>query len=328
MNVDRNLCVPNSLSVPSRAKFVAKIKKSEELREINEFAKRLKLPLLVLGEGTNILPRKIVRAVVAIMKMKGVRLIRNRLIAKAGEKWDRVVGFAIKKGLSGIEPLSKIPGTVGGAVVQNIGAYGTEISRILEKVEVYDQKNNRVLILKNKDCQFGYRESLFKKHPGRFIVISAILKLSRRRPAMPKYKDVIDYFKNKKQPPSLTEINRAIAIIRKKKLPDYKVLPNAGSFFTNPVVSKKVALRIKRKFPEVPLFVFGEKMKIPAGWLIEKTGLKGAKIWKVEIFSKNALVLTNPQRSDFNEIKKAENLIKRKVFQKFGVTLKREVVII
>lgn len=304
MIVDKDSATPNSLAVPSTASFVVKMETKRDIPEACAFAREMGLPLIVVGEGTNIVPTSRLEAVVAIPEFGGIKMNRGRLIVMAGEKWDSAVGASVNNNLSGIETLSGIPGKAGAAPVQNIGAYGSEISDCLESVEVYDRAKKEFAILSKKECLFGYRNSLFKEHPGKFVVTSITLKLSGNKPKIPKYKGVEEYFKQKNNDsPNLKEIREAIIEIRSNKLPDPRIIPNAGSYFINPVIKNK---------------------KIYAGELIEKAGLKGTKIGQVEIFSKNALILTNPKRVGFEEILKAENFIVKKVFQEFGIVLERE----
>jgi len=325
MIVDKESIVPNSLAVPSMASFVARTRSKAEVVEADNFANKEGLPLIVIGEGTNIVPHDYVKAVVATLDFNGITKAGAQFKIMAGEKWDDAVKISVENNLSGIESLSGIPGKAGAAPIQNIGAYGSEISDCLENVEVYDRTKKEFIILNKKECQFRYRDSLFKKYPENFIIISVNLKLSKEKPKMPKYKDVEEYFNKKNNStPNLKGIREAIIEIRKNKLPDPNIIPNAGSYFTNPLLGKKEALYIKNKFPEILLFPLENKTKIPAGWLIEKTGLKGAKIGKIEISPGNALVLANPNRAGFEEIMYAENFIIKKVFQKFGITLERE----
>jgi UDP-N-acetylmuramate dehydrogenase len=303
MLVDKESAILNSISISAIASFVAKIESKTEIAEIDHFSKKEKLPLIILGEGTNIIPREYVKAVIAHIDFKGINAKDVYLQAQAGEKWDDVVKFSVEHNLSGLEALSGIPGTCGAAPVQNIGSYGTEISNCLESVEVYDRKNKSFAILNNNECNFGYRNSLFKNFPERFVIVSINLKLSKEKPEMSKYKDMVEYFLEKNDVPNPKEIREAILNIRKNKLPAPAVTPNAGSYFLNPIVK-------------------GEK--ISAGKLIEGAGLRGAKIGPIQISSNNALILTNPNRAGFKEIAYAENFIIQKVFQKFGITLERE----
>ncbi len=284
MVVDKESNVPNSLSVPSVASFVIKLKSKADISEIVDFAKKENLPLFILGAGTNIVPHNYIKAVVAILGSKGIEIYRNKLRVQAGEKWDDVVKISIKKGFFGLEALSGIPGTCGAAPIQNIGAYGTEISKFLDKVEVYNRKSKKIKFLSNKECRFGYRQSIFKRYPDKFIILSVTLKLSKKK--------------------SKTNQTRAVILkMRKQKIPNPNIIPNAGSYFINPIIKGQ---------------------KIYAGKLIEEAGLKGAKICQVKISAQNALILTNPNRADFEEIMKAEKFIIKKVFQRFGILLERE----
>jgi UDP-N-acetylmuramate dehydrogenase len=284
MIVNEKHPVINSLSVPSVAKFLIKIKSKEEIPEVLNFAKKQNLPIFFIGAGTNIVARDYVDGVVAVMNSKGTKLNRNNLTAMAGEKWDDIVKFSVENGFFCMQALSGIPGTVGAAPVQNIGAYGSEIANFLSKVEVYDRKNGKIKFLNKKECCFGYRQSIFKKYPDKFIIISITLKLSKKKT-------------------KIIHTRNAVLKMRRKKIPDPKKVPNAGSYFINPFIKGK---------------------KIYAGKLIEEAGLKGAKIGKIRISPDNAMILTNPNMANFKDIMKAEKFIIKKVFQNSGIVLERE----
>lgn len=325
MIVDKDSFVPNGFGLYCRASFVITTKNNKEIREASRFAKDIKLPLLVVGEGTNIAPKEYLELVVVKSNSKGIKY-DNLIKVRAGEKWDDAVSKMIIRGYSGIESLSGIPGTAGAAPVQNIGAYGTELSQILECVEVYDRDKDDFVVLVKKDCIFGYRDSIFKRNPGRFIITSISFNLSKSLPKIPEYKDVKNYFLDKGlQSPSAKDIRNAIIEIRNNKLPNRNIYPNCGSFFKNPVVEARNALKIKKEFPDLPIFGGGDKVKVPAGFLIEKCGFKGKRIGEVEIYTKNALVLTNTGEATFENINKVKNLIQKEVFSKFGIELEPEV---
>lgn len=304
-------------------------------------AKEKKLPLLILGSGTNVILPEYVEAVVALTKTKGLKTKGLQIEVQAGEEWDRVVGFAVENNLSGLEALSSIPGKAGSAPIQNIGAYGTEIGDTLVSVEAYDTSKKDFVVIRKKDCGFSYRDSLFKRNPNRFIITSLILELSKESPSIPNYKDVQNYFAKRENPkPKLKEIREAIIEIRQNKLPDYQQIPNCGSFFKNPIVETKLAEKIKQDFADLPIYTpnlptsdvgrskTSNKVKIPAGYLIEKAGLKGANIDNIVVYEHNALVLTNPFGASFANLVSAKNKIQKIVFQKFGITLEPEVNII
>ncbi len=313
--------IPNSLAIPSHASFVIRAFSKEDVIEAVALAEKEGLPLIPLGDGTNIVPQSEVKAVVLLLDLKGIEINGEIFKIAAGENWDDVVKLSVEKGFRGLEALSAIPGRAGAAPIQNIGAYGSEIGTVIERVEVLDRTKKEFVYLSKEECQFGYRTSLFKKNPDDFIVISIELRLSKAKPKMPDYKDVKKYFSDRENTsPNLQEIREAIIEIRKNKLPDPKLIPNAGSFFTNPIVDREIL----SKFPEMPNFPFENKLKIPAGWLIEQTGFKGAKIGQIEIYKNNALVLTNPNRANFNDVISAQNTIQKAVFDKFGVLLEKE----
>lgn len=326
MTVDKDGILKNSFALNSRASFVIKIKTKKDLVEAVLFANRIGLPLLPLGSGTNLAPKPFIEAVAAEIEIKGIRLKRNTVEANAGEDWDKVVEFAVRKNLSGIEALSWIPGKTGAAPVQNIGAYGAEMKDSLLQLEVFDIKAGEFIILKNKDCAFEYRDSIFKREKGRFVIISTTLGLSEKAPSLPDYRDVKNHFiENKNLSPNLQEIRRAIIEIRKNKLPDPKIVPNCGSFFKNPFVSLYQAKRLKEKFPKMPIFEQNKIFKIPAGFLIDSLGFKGKKIGKIEVYKNNALVLTNPYGAPFQDLLFAKSEIENAVFQEFGIRLEPEV---
>lgn len=330
MTVDNNKEVFNSLGAPSRASFVIRIKDENQIPEVINFSESKSLPLIVLGGGTNIIPNRKIDAVVLYLEKKGIKINDEFLTIEAGEEWDDVVDFAVSNGLCGIESLSWIPGKAGSAPIQNIGAYGKEISDVIEKVYVFNKYTKNFEVLDKRQCGFSYRNSIFKKYPNKYVVTKIEIKLNRMEPKIPEYKDVLDYFKNKNiEKPSLKEIREAIIEIRKGKLPDYNQTPNAGSYFTNPIIDNNLLEKILPKYPNIPNYKLDDKTyKIPAGWLIDKLGLKGKWIGELQTFDKNALVLTNPNKVTADKILEAEEIIKEKVFKYFSIKLEREPILI
>jgi UDP-N-acetylmuramate dehydrogenase len=285
----------------------------------------------------------------------------------AGLEWDKAVEQTVEMGLSGLEALSWIPGLVGASPVQNIGAYGAEIKDTIHTVHTYDLKEEKLIDFTNQECEFEYRNSIFKKNPGRYFIYAvtfSLLKISAKTtPSVPQYKDVISYFETKKiTSPTLQEIREAIIYIRKAKLPDPKETPNAGSYFGNPIVSIEKAETLLKKFPEMPMFDFnlapsvissplsslrmrgsmdsrihendrrGQKesigKKLFAGWLIDKAGLKGYEKGNFSIHKDHALVIIGNEKGSLSELLEFENYIKQKVFEMFGVELVREPILV
>lgn len=280
----------------------------------------------------------------------------------AGENWDKFVKKTVEMNLSGIEALSAIPGTVGATPVQNVGAYGSEVKDTIISVEVFDIKDHTITSLSNDDCKFGYRDSIFKNEAkGKYVITAVTYRLknididqqdipSKNRLSLPhpsdsarahtydfykqyladlpvmNYPGVKKYFEDKKiENPTLKQIRQAIIEIRKDKLPNPDEIPNAGSFFKNPIVDNKIAEEIHLKYPEVKIFPIDEKYtKIPAGWLIENVGLKGKSFGNISVYDKNALVLVNNGNATKDDLMRAKNEIVKIVEEKFGIILEQE----
>jgi UDP-N-acetylmuramate dehydrogenase len=219
---------------------------------------------------------------------------------------------------------------VGAAPVQNIGAYGTEVKDAILTVEVFDSKQLQWKVLSNSECNFSYRNSIFKLNPNRYIITSVIFKLYKvDEVSIPKYKDVLNYFnQNRQVNPSLLDIREAIISIRKSKLPDPNVIPNCGSFFKNPVISNALAEKIRRDFPNAPIFKNDINSKIPASFLIDSTGLKGETVSNIVIHPRNAVILTNPHNAQYKDLVEAKDTIINKVCDRFNIILEPEVNII
>jgi UDP-N-acetylmuramate dehydrogenase len=327
------------------------------------------IPIFVLGGGSNIVFSDGVVNVFALkMEIKGFEILNETneytdIKAGAGEVWDKIVEKTIGMNLSGLEALSAIPGTVGATPVQNVGAYGAEVKDTILEVEVFDMKENKIKTISNKDCKFGYRDSIFKNEAkGRYIITAVTYRLkkivdidpqdiaSKNRLSLPRpsgsarahtydfykqylaglpvlnYPGVKKYFAEKKiENPTLKQIRGAIIEIRREKLPDPKKIPNVGSFFKNPIVPKEKADGIQKEFPNAKFFPVDDKLtKVPAGWLIEKAGLKGKSFGNVSVYDKNALVLVNNGGATKEDLIKAKNEIVKIVSEKFGITLEQE----
>ena len=294
---------------------------------------------LVIGSGSNVTFGNITDLPLARMEILGIEIEKEDeeevvVNVGAGENWDKFVAWTVDRNLSGLEALSAIPGTVGASPIQNIGAYGSEAKDSIAEVEAYDTKIGQFIKIKNKDCGFGYRDSIFKKNPSRFIIVQVTFRLHsirdrRKSVKIPDYKDVKNYLNEiNNLTPTLQEVRNVVIEIRKNKLPDPKVVPNCGSFFKNVFVSKNVAKKIKTKFPDVPMFEQDKLIKIPAGYLIDSLGFKGQRINNIEVYKNNALVLTNPHKASFSDLLSAKETIQKAVFQKFGIKLELEVNII
>ena len=249
------------------------------------------------------------------------------LSVPAGTLWDTVVSFAVSKGLSGIEALSAIPGTAGATPIQNVGAYGRETSDVLVSVRAYDVVLKKFVTLANKECRFGYRDSIFK-HEGKnkYIITMVTYALSTEDPDVPQYPGLAEYFaEHEINRPALQDIRAAIIAIRAKKLPDPREIASVGSFFKNVFVSKSQAEKLKKEFPTLAVFPASESFsKIGAGSLIDMLGLKGKKFGNLSIYKNNALVLVNEGGATRKELARLTETIISQVKEKYDVTLELE----
>lgn len=327
----------STLKVGGQFRYFAIISTKEELVSLysmtQENEKYKNTPIFILGGGSNIVFSDGILNVFALkIEIKGFEIAREDedsvdIKVGGGEIWDEIVSRTVDMGLSGIESLSLIPGTVGASPVQNIGAYGSEVKDTILEVEVFNIEKGTISMLSNIDCKFGYRESIFKGEArGKYIITGVTFRLTKSSPKIPNYSPVIKYFEDREiKIPTLKEIRDAIIYIRREKLPDPKVLPNTGSFFKNPIVINEVALKIISEYPEAKFFPVGDShTKIPAGWLIENAGLKGKSFGNVSVYDKNALVLVNKEKATCADVIKARNEIIKIVKDKFGIELEQE----
>lgn len=313
--------------IGGKAQFFAEVGTVPELQEATRFAKKNKLKIFILGGGSNVLlPDKGIKGLVIKMDIHGVKFNGDKVYAGAGEMWDKIVAQAVKNGFGGIENLSLIPGTVGGAVYQNIGAYGVELKDVLGSVEVFDINNLTAKILVNEDCFFKYRDSIFQHSEGKnYIITGATLRLSTKYIPNIKYPDLIKYFGSKK--PSVQEMREAVVRIRKSKL-DYPTtnVGTVGSFFKNPVITVTEFKSLTSRFPDIMGRDFGSnQIKLFAGQLTEKAGWKGKKLKNVGVSKKHAMVLVSYKGAKFQDIIDLAKLIQKSVRAKFDIKLEPEV---
>ncbi|WP_340114165.1 UDP-N-acetylmuramate dehydrogenase [Maribellus mangrovi] len=287
--------------------------------------------LIVLGEGSNILFLNDFDGLIIHPNVPGIKTVnedRNNywIEVGAGEIWDEFVEFCVNYNLGGIENLSLIPGTVGAAPVQNIGAYGQEVCNVVEKVKGYDIEKQQLSEYKVDECRFAYRDSIFKSYlKNKFIITSVIFRLEKFPEFNLKYGQ-LEQKVNEKGAPTLQTIRDAVIEIRSSKLPDVNKLGNAGSFFKNPVVDAEIAEKLKQSFDTVPVYVAPNgKVKLAAGWLIDQAGWKGVRKGAVGVHEDQALVLVNYGGATGKEIFDFSEKIKQSVLEKFGVELIREV---
>jgi len=292
---------------------------------------------LILGGGSNMLLTKDVNALVIHINIKGITKINEEkdhvfVKANAGENWHEFVISCLNNNLGGIENMSLIPGNVGTSPIQNIGAYGVELKDNFVSCEALNLKTLEVEIFNNEDCNFGYRNSIFKNEAkGKYIIISVVFKLTiNNHKLYTNYGAITSQLETMQiDNPTIKDVSNAVIAIRKSKLPDPKKIGNSGSFFKNPVISLKAFKQLKEQFPNVPSYaVSSNEVKVPAGWLIETAGFKGKNFGNYGVHKKQALVLINYGGAKGEDILALSKIIQNTIYRIFNVLIEAEVNII
>ncbi len=321
----------NTFGLPAKTKIFAETSNTKDLISLLDIFRNNSLPRLILGGGSNVLFTEDFNGIIIYPDMSGIELINqddNYVFVKAyaGENWDTFVSFCVSKNWGGIENLSWIPGKIGACPIQNIGAYGVEVKDYIHSVETIEIETGNICHFNNSECNFGYRDSIFKHSAkNRFIVISVIFRLNKRPELKISYqglKEALSGFTNV----NIKTIRDVIIKIRKSKLPDHKQFGNAGSFFKNPVISRQKFEILHKKYPMISFFPVGSGMyKIAAASLIEKCGLKGIKEGSVGTFDKQPLVIINYGEATGIEILNFAKKIQQSVLDTFNIFLEMEV---
>ncbi|WP_410209126.1 UDP-N-acetylmuramate dehydrogenase [Aquirhabdus sp.] len=323
----------NTLRLPCKARFVAEVYSIRALSNILQSVTAKRLPRLILGGGSNLLLPNTLNALVIRPMLKGIRLLRtdgDRVIIEvmAGEPWHQLVMETIAQGWFGLENLALIPGTVGAAPVQNIGAYGVEIVDRLYSVQAMD-RSGQLHDLRPEECQFAYRDSLFKQQDGEWVIVSVRFALSKKPQLVLGYGDVIQAAG---EHPTPLSVANAIIHIRSQKLPDPAKIANAGSFFKNPCVSKNQFECLKAEWPQISGYPQADgQVKLAAGWLIDQVGWKGRRLGgitgRVGMYEKQALVLVNYGGATSQDVLALSEAVQADVWSRFSVRLEREPVV-
>lgn len=319
----------NTFGLEVKAERYAEIHSLEDLKEILESGE---MPTLFLGGGSNVLLLDDIHGLVLRNCMLGKKVEERQdyilVTVASGENWHELVLWAVENGYAGIENMSLIPGTVGAAPMQNIGAYGTEIKDVFVKLRALEIASGELREFRLEECAFGYRESIFKHGlKNKFIIVDVTLKLQKTAVVNTSYGAIKDTLKEMGvEKPTIQDVSKAVIHIRKSKLPDPAEIGNSGSFFKNPEIPKKDYEAIKLKYPEVPSYpVSDELVKVPAGWLIEKAGWKGYTEGSIGVHAKQALVLVNYGGGKGRDIAALAIRIQEDIHQKFGISLSPEV---
>jgi UDP-N-acetylmuramate dehydrogenase len=317
------------------ARYLSEVKKDIEIPELINWARSSQLPIIMIGRGSNIVWRdEGFNGLVIVNRIMGRQVLKednHSVLVKvgAGESWDKLVDWSVGKKLSGIEFMSLVPGTVGAAPVQNVGAYGGELSQTLLELEAFDTKINALTRLQNHDCAFSYRTSRFKTtDKGRFLISSITLSLRKTNPVPPFYEMLQKYLDDHeidKYTPKT--IRQAVIAIRQSKLPDPEKVANNGSFFTNPIIDQTRYATLQRTYPDIKAWSMPDgSVKVAAGWLVEKAGFKGARDEQTGMatWPYQALVLVNEHARSTADLLAFKQKIVTAVQTMFGITIEQE----
>ena len=322
----------NTMTIAARAKYFCAATSYEELREALAFARKQQLPILPLGGGSNIVLTADFPGLALHIGLQGHSFEPLsdgvRVQAAAGENWHQLVMRSVELGYGGLENLALIPGNIGAAPIQNIGAYGVELRDCFEQLTAMEIATGELVTFSAEACEFGYRDSLFKgAAKDRFLICEVVLKLPSEWQPHVSYPALQQYFAEHQQPlESLTpeQVAWAVIAIRNSKLPNPVEIPNTGSFFKNPVVSESQYADLKQQHPDLVAFAAGDGWKLAAGWLIDQAGWRGFSRDGVGVHDKQALVLVNPGHRCGSQVVELAHDIARDIQEKFGVVLEPE----
>ena len=322
-----------TMKLGGETRYMATADSASDVVSLYRNARKENLPIFVLGGGSNVITHdEVFEGIVLLNKIKGFEVISETdettdVKIGAGEVWDEVVEKAIGLGLQGIEAMSGIPGTAGAAPVQNVGAYGQEIADTLISLEAYDSKTDTIVTISADECDFSYRNSIFRdKEKGRYCILNITLRLNKAEPKPPYYASLQRYIdENDIREVNLSVIRVAVLNIRSEKLPDPAELPSAGSFFKNALVEKWKLEELQREYSDIPNYAMSDgRYKIPTGWLIDKAGLRGYRSHGMRVYEKNALVLVNDSATGYDDLAAIREEIAQIVFDKFGIKIEQE----
>jgi UDP-N-acetylmuramate dehydrogenase len=335
LNIKENISLKNynTFGISVFAKRFISVDSVYELQQVLKVEK----DFFLISGGSNMLLTKNIEKLVIHINTKGISIDKEDdnfvyLTVNSGENWHDFVLWCVSQNYGGIENLSLIPGNVGTCPIQNIGAYGVEVKDTITVVEGLEVASGKILTFSNKDCKFGYRNSIFKNtHKGKIIITSVGFKLTKKNHQLNTSYGAIEthLISNKISNPSLKDISDAVISIRKSKLPDPKDIGNSGSFFKNPVIPMSQFLKLKKEHPTIPSYLISDtEIKVPAGWLIEQSGFKGKRFGDAGVHHKQALVIVNYRNASGQNIYELAKKIKQTVQKRFKINLEIEVNII
>lgn len=325
---DVDLDAFNTMALPAVASHYVAVTHAQQLPDCLRFAEQQALPFWVLGGGSNVIFSRDYPGLIIHMRNKGVEFLKEDdkhvwVKVAAGEEWDTFLQTCMHEKWYGLENLAIIPGTVGAAPVQNIGAYGQEVAECIDSVDCLDRQSLKIVSLDKAACHFDYRDSLFKQQKDkRYIITAVTFCLHKQFVANTSYKPLAEHFMG--QQPTARDVRQAVKDIRQAKLPAPDTIANSGSFFKNPVVSLDAFKRLQAKYPHIPGYTVEGGMKLAAGWLIEQCGWKGKQLGPVAMYEKQALVLVNIGQATFADVRRLVDEVQADVKAQFAIQLEQE----
>lgn len=334
MQIQQNISLKpfNTFGIDVNAKHFVSVSNLDDLKQV------LALPnfdnKLILGGGSNMLLTQDINELVIHVNLKGISVIsedENHVLVKAnaGENWHDFVLWTLSQNYGGLENLSLIPGNVGTAPIQNIGAYGVELKDTFVSCEAISINSGKISSFSKEQCRFGYRNSIFKNEAkGKYVICSVIFKLTKKKHILnTKYGTIQSQLESEGiKNPTIKDVSNAVIAIRQSKLPDPKVLGNSGSFFKNPVISSEYFNALKTNFPAIPCYLVSENtVKVPAAWLIETAGFKGKRFGNYGVHTEQALVLVNYGNANGSDILALSKIIQRTILRLFNISIEVEV---
>ncbi|CAH0541742.1 UDP-N-acetylmuramate dehydrogenase [Vibrio marisflavi] len=322
-----DLVLHHTFSISQTSQYIVEIESIEDLKSVYLKEEWKALPKLMLGKGSNVLFVEPFEGVAIVNRLQGIEVNETeadwKLHINAGEDWPSLVEWAVNKGIGGLENLAMIPGCVGSAPIQNIGAYGVELCDVCEYVDYLCLESMKVKRLSKGQCQFGYRDSIFKHELyQKSIIVSVGLTLTKSWAANTKYGPLQELISSEITPKT---VYSKVCEVRSSKLPDPNVVGNAGSFFKNPIVPQLQFEKLQQKFPSIVAYPADKGMKLAAGWLIDQCGLKGYQIGGAQVHEKQALVIINKDNATSQDIVDLAAYVRQSVLDKFAVELEHEV---
>lgn len=335
INIEQNKSLQqlHTFHTPVKVNYYCTPVTIDEIKEALQFASAHNLPILVLGEGSNLLFLRDFKGLVIHLQLTGYNVIKENekhvyIKSNGGNNWDAFVEYTVGKGWQGLENLSLIPGNVGASPIQNIGAYGVEVKDFITEVEALDMTTLKPVVFSNEDCNFAYRNSVFKNAlKGKVVIYAVTFRLNKIPDYQLSYGNLSEQVAQIGTPTALN-IRKAVIQIRESKLPNPDELGNAGSFFKNPVISKTAYKFLQGNFPSIPSYPVNDGIKVPAAWLIEKAGWKGKSDGKVATYYKHPLILVNQHNALGVDVYNFSERIIRDIRYAFNIKLEREVNII